>query len=172
MWLSLFCCVYTHSSLYIKLLQSINSSSGTLSHTHKRWNMAAAVGVNGVKVVGTTSSQAYLEGKAVKETRALMAELCRHFYSLGWVSGTGGSLSIKVHDDSIPKPHQLILMAPSGIPLLLLLFPLLNWGEGGIYNRLIGESTLEHGHVFFLSQVNSWIFNRCPLVNWFSSINF
>ncbi|XP_061350950.1 probable bifunctional methylthioribulose-1-phosphate dehydratase/enolase-phosphatase E1 [Gastrolobium bilobum] len=74
----------------------------------------AAVGLNGVKV-GTSSSQAYLEGKAVKETRVLMAELCRHFYSLGWVSGTGGSLTIKVHDDSIPKPNQLILMAPSGV---------------------------------------------------------
>lgn len=74
----------------------------------------AAIGLNGVKV-GTTSSQAYLEGKAVKETRALMAELCRHFYTLGWVTGTGGSISMKVHDDSIPKPQQLILMAPSGI---------------------------------------------------------
>ncbi|KAJ1403441.1 putative bifunctional methylthioribulose-1-phosphate dehydratase/enolase-phosphatase E1 [Sesbania bispinosa] len=71
----------------------------------------AAVSLNGVK----TSSQAYLEGKAVKETRALMAELCRHFYKLGWVSGTGGSISIKVHDDSIPKPQQLILMSPSGV---------------------------------------------------------
>ncbi|CAI8593140.1 unnamed protein product [Vicia faba] len=76
--------------------------------------MAAAIGLNGVKV-GTTSSQAYLEGKAVKETKALMAELCRHFYGLGWVSGTGGSISIKVHDDSIPKPQQLILMSPSAV---------------------------------------------------------
>ncbi|RDX60974.1 putative bifunctional methylthioribulose-1-phosphate dehydratase/enolase-phosphatase E1 [Mucuna pruriens] len=65
--------------------------------------------------VGTTSSQAYLESKAVKETRALMAELCRHFYTLGWVTGTGGSISMKVHDDSIPKSQQLILMAPSGV---------------------------------------------------------
>ncbi|KAL2327636.1 hypothetical protein Fmac_021063 [Flemingia macrophylla] len=61
------------------------------------------------------ASQAYLEGKAVKETRALISELCRHFYSLGWVSGTGGSITIKVHDHSIPKPHQLILMSPSGV---------------------------------------------------------
>ncbi|RDX75179.1 putative bifunctional methylthioribulose-1-phosphate dehydratase/enolase-phosphatase E1 [Mucuna pruriens] len=61
------------------------------------------------------ASQAYLEGKAVKETKALITELCRHFYSLGWVSGTGGSITIKVHDDSIPIPHQLILMSPSGV---------------------------------------------------------
>ncbi|XP_050883026.1 probable bifunctional methylthioribulose-1-phosphate dehydratase/enolase-phosphatase E1 [Lathyrus oleraceus] len=76
--------------------------------------MAAAIGLNGVKV-GTTSSQAYLDGKTVRETKALMAELCRHFYGLGWVSGTGGSISIKVHDDSIPKPQQLILMSPSAV---------------------------------------------------------
>nr|DAD45120.1 TPA_asm: hypothetical protein HUJ06_003350 [Nelumbo nucifera] len=64
--------------------------------------------VNGV-------SQAYLESKGVKETRALVSELCRHFYTLGWVSGTGGSITIKVHDDSIPKPQQLIVMSPSGV---------------------------------------------------------
>ncbi|KAE9590619.1 putative 2-hydroxy-3-keto-5-methylthiopentenyl-1-phosphate phosphatase [Lupinus albus] len=69
-----------------------------------------AVALNGMKV-----SQAYLEGKAVKETKALMAELCRHFYTLGWVSGTGGSITMKVHDHSIPKPHQIILLAPSGL---------------------------------------------------------
>ncbi|KAG5046947.1 putative bifunctional methylthioribulose-1-phosphate dehydratase/enolase-phosphatase E1 [Glycine soja] len=63
----------------------------------------------------SVSSQAYLEGNAVKETRVLISELCRHFYSLGWVSGTGGSITIKVHDDSISKPHQLILMSPSGV---------------------------------------------------------
>ncbi|KAK4845761.1 hypothetical protein QYF36_008784 [Acer negundo] len=43
---------------------------------------------NGVAVTG--SSRAYLENKAVHETKALAAELCRHFYTLGWVSGTGG----------------------------------------------------------------------------------
>ncbi|KAK6946706.1 hypothetical protein RJ641_000179 [Dillenia turbinata] len=75
--------------------------------------MAASIAVNGVKV-GTTA-QAYLESKPVKETRALIAELCRQFYRLGWVSGTGGSITIKVHDDSIPKPQQLILMSPSGV---------------------------------------------------------
>ncbi|XP_072981568.1 probable bifunctional methylthioribulose-1-phosphate dehydratase/enolase-phosphatase E1 1 [Typha angustifolia] len=61
------------------------------------------------------SSQAYLEGKAVRETRALVSDLCRHFYSQGWVTGTGGSITIKVHDDAVPKPHQLIVMSPSGV---------------------------------------------------------
>ncbi|KAG8364926.1 hypothetical protein BUALT_Bualt18G0049500 [Buddleja alternifolia] len=63
----------------------------------------------------STTSQAYLEGNKVKETKALISELCRQFYQLGWVSGTGGSISIKAHDDSIPKPHQLVVMSPSGV---------------------------------------------------------
>ncbi|KAL5736352.1 hypothetical protein ACOSP7_030811 [Xanthoceras sorbifolium] len=77
----------------------------------------AALAVNGgVKVVGpATHTEAYLESKPMKETRALVSELCRQFYTLGWVSGTGGSITIKVHDDSIPKPQQLILMSPSGV---------------------------------------------------------
>ncbi|KAF3442031.1 hypothetical protein FNV43_RR15947 [Rhamnella rubrinervis] len=74
---------------------------------------AQAVALNGVKL-GTTS-QAYLESKAVNDTRVLISDLCRQFYNLGWVSGTGGSITIKVHDDSIPKPQQLILMSPSGV---------------------------------------------------------
>ncbi|KAI0524593.1 hypothetical protein KFK09_003970 [Dendrobium nobile] len=74
--------------------------------------MAAVATANGLPVL---SSQAYLEGKTVWETRTLVADLCRQFYTLGWVSGTGGSITIKVHDDSIPKPDQLIVMSPSGV---------------------------------------------------------
>lgn len=74
---------------------------------------APAVAVNGVKMIPT--SQAYLESKPVKDTRALVSELCSQFYTLGWVSGTGGSITIKVHDDSIPKPNQLVVMSPSGV---------------------------------------------------------
>ncbi|XP_062169471.1 probable bifunctional methylthioribulose-1-phosphate dehydratase/enolase-phosphatase E1 1 [Alnus glutinosa] len=72
-----------------------------------------AVSVNGMKV--GTVPQAYLESKPMKDTRVLISDLCRQFYNLGWVSGTGGSITIKVHDDSIPKPQQLILMSPSGV---------------------------------------------------------
>ncbi|CAA0815985.1 Probable bifunctional methylthioribulose-1-phosphate dehydratase/enolase-phosphatase E1 [Striga hermonthica] len=75
---------------------------------------APLAAVNGA-VKMTTTSQAYLDGGKVRETRALISELCRQFYHLGWVSGTGGSITIKVHDDSIPKPHQLIVMSPSGV---------------------------------------------------------
>ncbi|XP_068640113.1 probable bifunctional methylthioribulose-1-phosphate dehydratase/enolase-phosphatase E1 1 isoform X2 [Aristolochia californica] len=73
--------------------------------------MAAAV-ANGASLL---SSEAYVESKPVKDTRGLVSELCRHFYTLGWVSGTGGSITIKVHDDSIPKSQQIIVMSPSGV---------------------------------------------------------
>ncbi|KAL0406793.1 UNVERIFIED_CONTAM: putative bifunctional methylthioribulose-1-phosphate dehydratase/enolase-phosphatase E1 [Sesamum latifolium] len=45
---------------------------------------------------GAVKTQAYLEGSRVKETKALISELCRQFYHLGWESGTGGSITIKV----------------------------------------------------------------------------
>ena len=63
-----------------------------------------------------------LSSPAVKETSGLVSELCRQFYTLGWVSGTGGSITMKVHEDSIPKQQQLIVMSPSGIPKLELRF--------------------------------------------------
>ncbi|GMH05634.1 hypothetical protein Nepgr_007474 [Nepenthes gracilis] len=62
-----------------------------------------------------TTTQAYIESKPVQETKALITELCRQFYSQGWVGGTGGSITIKVHDDCIRKPQQLIIMSPSGV---------------------------------------------------------
>ncbi|KAL8237891.1 hypothetical protein R6Q59_018972 [Mikania micrantha] len=68
---------------------------------------------NGVKMAVT--SQAYLEGSQVKQTKSLISELCRLFYNLGWVSGTGGSITAKVHDDSVPKSDQLVIMSPSGV---------------------------------------------------------
>ena len=43
----------------------------------------------------------------VPEAKALVAELCREFYRQGWVSGTGGGMSVKVADQ--------IVMAPSGV---------------------------------------------------------
>lgn len=60
-------------------------------------------------------SQGYLDSKHVKDARILVSELCRHFYALGWVLGTGGSISIKVHDDSFSSSRQLIVMSPSGV---------------------------------------------------------
>lgn len=44
-----------------------------------------------------------------KETspRALVVELCKHFYTQGWVSGTGGGISIRDGDK--------VYLAPSGV---------------------------------------------------------
>ncbi|KAK4487223.1 hypothetical protein RD792_006543 [Penstemon davidsonii] len=72
--------------------------------------------INGVVKMFTTS-QSYLDCSKVKETKSLMSDLCRQFYNLGWVSGTAGSITIKVHEDSIPKPQQLVVnvMSPSGV---------------------------------------------------------
>ena len=46
------------------------------------------------------------------EAKAIICELGRRFYDLGWVSGTGGGISIRVGDD--------VLMAPSGVQKELL----------------------------------------------------
>ncbi|MDX1920489.1 MAG: methylthioribulose 1-phosphate dehydratase [Candidatus Caenarcaniphilales bacterium] len=40
--------------------------------------------------------------------KEMICELCKKFYVLGWVSGTGGGMSIKVEDN-------LALIAPSGV---------------------------------------------------------
>ncbi|XP_038899594.1 probable bifunctional methylthioribulose-1-phosphate dehydratase/enolase-phosphatase E1 1 [Benincasa hispida] len=75
--------------------------------------MASALAVNGLKLA--TTSQAYLESKAANDTKALLSELSRQFDGLRWVSGTGGSIAITVHDYSIPKRRRLIAMSPSGV---------------------------------------------------------
>ena len=46
-------------------------------------------------------------GMRVDEAKELISEMCRNFYSQGWVSGTGGGMSIKAGD--------CIVMAPSGV---------------------------------------------------------
>lgn len=43
----------------------------------------------------------------MSDPRALIVELCKHFYGQGWVSGTGGGISIRDGDR--------IFMAPSGV---------------------------------------------------------
>ncbi|KAG8089828.1 hypothetical protein GUJ93_ZPchr0011g28551 [Zizania palustris] len=66
--------------------------------------------------VGTAAAaEAYLEGDAVREARELVAELCRHFYAQGWVTGTGGSITVKANDPALPLAERLIVMSPSGV---------------------------------------------------------
>jgi methylthioribulose-1-phosphate dehydratase len=45
--------------------------------------------------------------KQPDDPRALIVDLCRHFYTLGWVSGTGGGVSI--------RRDGRIYVAPSGV---------------------------------------------------------
>lgn len=42
-----------------------------------------------------------------RQARELITDLCRHFYDLGWASGTGGGMSI--------RSGERIYMAPSGV---------------------------------------------------------
>jgi len=66
-------------------------------------------------VAMTGCPHVHMESKAVSDTKVLAAELCHYLYTLGWVSGAGGSITLRVHDDSVPRPAQLIVMAPSGV---------------------------------------------------------
>jgi hypothetical protein len=49
-----------------------------------------------------------MSGVTVEEAKSLIAELCSLFYSQGWVSGTGGGISVRAGEDRI-------VMAPSGV---------------------------------------------------------
>ncbi|KAK7845072.1 putative bifunctional methylthioribulose-1-phosphate dehydratase/enolase-phosphatase e1 2 [Quercus suber] len=109
-----------------KKVESSCSSSGSMA-----MNMnGCGSGVTGVQVqqngedgrVSVSSllnEEVYLEleSKAVSDTKALAVELCRHFYSLGWLSGTGGSFTLRVHHyhDAVSTPSHLIVMSPSGV---------------------------------------------------------
>ncbi len=42
-----------------------------------------------------------------KQTRIKLVNLCKNFYRLGWVSGTGGGISIRI--------NNFVFMAPSGV---------------------------------------------------------
>ncbi|KAJ7550182.1 hypothetical protein O6H91_07G087100 [Diphasiastrum complanatum] len=55
------------------------------------------------------------EEAALTETKELAAELCKQFYTLGWMSGTGGSITIKVNNPNVPLTERHIVMAPSGV---------------------------------------------------------
>lgn len=108
-FLFVFLCVFKGK----KMEPSSSSSSTAINGVNGATELMQPHLQNGLEVTG--SSPVYMESKAVGESCALAAELCRHFYTLGWVSGTGGSITIKVHDDAIPRPHQLIVMSPSGM---------------------------------------------------------
>lgn len=47
---------------------------------------------------------------SIPEAKKLVAELCASFYGLGWVSGTGGGLSMRAGPGG-----ESVVMAPSGV---------------------------------------------------------
>ena len=49
-----------------------------------------------------------MAGVSVQEAKDLIGDLCRHFYDQGWVSGTGGGISVRASTGQI-------VMAPSGV---------------------------------------------------------
>ncbi|KAL3815356.1 hypothetical protein ACHAXA_002140 [Cyclostephanos tholiformis] len=51
------------------------------------------------------------EGRAV---RALVAQLCERFYDVGWATGTGGGVSIRVGGGDSGRPYR-VFVAPSGV---------------------------------------------------------
>ncbi|KAL1007651.1 hypothetical protein UPYG_G00089540 [Umbra pygmaea] len=64
--------------------------------------------VNGAGMAGSSSRSEMEEGMEDKEhPRVLIPELCRLFYQLGWVTGTGGGISLRRGDQ--------IYIAPSGV---------------------------------------------------------
>ncbi|KAL6875748.1 hypothetical protein ACP4OV_013261 [Aristida adscensionis] len=75
----------------------------------------ASADVEAAAAAAAMASEAYLAGEPVREARELVAELCRHFYQQGWVTGTGGSITVKVNDPAVPLADRLIVMSPSGV---------------------------------------------------------
>lgn len=65
--------------------------------------------------MGLENAEKRLGSSLVGETKDLAAELCKHFYNQGWVSGTGGSITLKVLEPDVDVQERLIVMAPSGV---------------------------------------------------------
>lgn len=54
------------------------------------------------------------EEEESKSVKCLIAQLCERFYHLGWATGTGGGVSIRVGGPSQNRPWK-VFVAPSGI---------------------------------------------------------
>jgi methylthioribulose 1-phosphate dehydratase / enolase-phosphatase E1 len=62
------------------------------------------------------SAESIVEGAEQEaiSVRSLIAQLCEKFYNLGWATGTGGGVSIRVGGPSEDRPWR-VFVAPSGI---------------------------------------------------------
>ncbi|XP_054817139.1 probable bifunctional methylthioribulose-1-phosphate dehydratase/enolase-phosphatase E1 [Prosopis cineraria] len=69
-----------------------------------------SVAEGGVPLTSSPSKfSLFLKNKQVTDTMALVADLCRQFYTMGWVSGTGGAMSVNL------RHLGLIVITPSGV---------------------------------------------------------
>ncbi|KAL0548845.1 hypothetical protein IC582_013321 [Cucumis melo] len=121
--------------------------------------MASALPLSGVKLA--TTSQAYMETKAANDTKALLSELSRQFYTLRCVSGTGSSIAIKVHDHSIPRRQQLIAMSLSGVKKRRMSSP--TQGQIGSIKGISSNISVKAG-ARGLDNKNQW-FPRCIVLD-------
>ncbi|KMT11116.1 hypothetical protein BVRB_5g111980 [Beta vulgaris subsp. vulgaris] len=74
--------------------------------------------VGNIMKMAATTTQAYLESKPVQESKALLTELCRQFYHLGWV-GLGAQVAA-----SLSKFTMIASLKPSNsllCPLLIMI---------------------------------------------------
>lgn len=63
-----------------------------------------------VKFDALTNEVIKIDETHSEHPRNLIPELCKQFYHLGWVTGTGGGMTIKLGNE--------IYIAPSGKPIL------------------------------------------------------
>ncbi|KAL7747320.1 Methylthioribulose-1-phosphate dehydratase [Sorochytrium milnesiophthora] len=56
---------------------------------------------------GSNDAAQEVDDAALESPMRLIPELCRHFYHLGWVTGTGGGISMRTGDQ--------VFIAPSGV---------------------------------------------------------
>ena len=95
------------------------NSPAKMAHRCRCWHDACTCALSDTTRMstGTTVSSPVLQegisdavmaaAMSVDEAKELISEMCRNFYSQGWVSGTGGGMSIRAGD--------CIVMAPSGV---------------------------------------------------------
>jgi hypothetical protein len=84
---------------YARLFTPTTPPLSTFKHEERNNTMATTTQNN--------DADALIKSHDPKHPANLICSLCRQFYTFGWVTGTGGGVSIK-HDDHI-------FLAPSGV---------------------------------------------------------
>jgi len=96
--------LYSHHRRWINFQSSwsrIGKGSTELDAVHKESSSGKSV------MTGCLIEEA-------KTVRALVAQLCECFYKIGWATGTGGGVSIRVGGPAENRPYR-VFVAPSGV---------------------------------------------------------